>query len=284
MPKPRASLKGLGARLQAEAATEVVEHPLDAFGQETHQVIHIHLDAITPNPEQPRKHFAPAALEELAQSIRDHGILQPVIVKRRPGEGYLLVAGERRLRAARIAGLRKLPALVTEGDELELGIVENLQREDLRPIEEAEGLHALSGRFGYTQEQLAGVIGKSRVSVAESLSLLSLPDEMREECRTSDIASKSQLLQVVRERDAEKRAALWAAIKAGGLTVREARGRRKKAPGRGRPKSFTQTFRIEEPAASVTVKFRAASVPPEQVAAVLRLALEEQEKTLAPKG
>jgi len=283
MPKPRATLKGLGARLQAEAATEVVEHPLDAFAGESRQVVHIRLDAIVPNPEQPRKHFGSAALEELAQSIRDHGLLQPVIVKRRPADGYLLVAGERRLRAARLAGLKKLPALVTDGDELELAIVENLQREDLRPMEEAEGLHALAGRFSYTQEQLAGIVGKSRVSVAESLSLLSLPEAMRAECRTSDIASKSQLLQVVRERDAEKRAALWEAIKSGGLTVREARGRRKKSNGRGRPKSFTQTFRIAEPAATVTVRFRAASVPPQEVAAVLRMALEEQEKRIGPE-
>jgi ParB family chromosome partitioning protein len=284
MSKPRASIRGLGARLQAEAATELAEHPLDALSREARQVVNIPLEAITPNPDQVRKHFDTGALAELTQSIRDHGLLQPIIVKRRSEDGYLLVAGERRFRASRSAGLKKIPALITEGDELELALVENLQRQDLKPLEEAEAFQALAERFHYTQEQLAAAVGKSRVSIAESLSLLSLPETIRRECRTSDIASKSQLLQVIRERDPEKRAALWAAVRDGSLTARGARDRRKSEVRRGRPKHYSKTFKLDDPAATVTVRFGKASATQAEVLAALKRALAEQERHVQAPG
>ncbi len=274
MPKPRASLRGLGARLQAEAAQETTAHPLDALPRDFRQMLNIPLDAITPNPDQVRKHFDPQALDDLAQSIREHGLLQPVIVKRAGGDGYLLVAGERRYRAARAVGMRKIPALITNGNELELAIVENLQRENLRPIEEAEAFQALADRFRYTQEQLAAVVGKSRVSVAEALALLDLPDEMKLECRTSDIASKSQLLHIVRERDAQKRHRMWEAVKEGRLTVREARKQRGGKARVGRPKHHVETIKLDDPAAVVTVRFSKATANRDEVLRALERAME----------
>ncbi|MBP6874596.1 MAG: ParB/RepB/Spo0J family partition protein [Candidatus Eisenbacteria bacterium] len=274
MPKPRASLRGLGARLQAEAAEEATAHPLDALPHDFRQMLNIPLDAITPNPDQVRKHFDSQALDDLAQSIREHGLLQPVIVKRAGGDGYILVAGERRYRAARAVGMRKIPALITNGNELELAIVENLQRENLRPIEEAEAFQALADRFRYTQEQLAAVVGKSRVSVAESLALLDLPDEMKRECRTSDIASKSQLLHIVRERDAQKRHGMWEAVKEGRLTVREARKQRGPKARAGRPKHHVETIKLDDPAAVVTVRFSKATANRDEVLRALERAME----------
>jgi len=136
---------------------------------------------IRPNPDQPRRSFEPAALQELAESIREHGILQPLLVRERP-EGYELVAGERRLRAAQLAGLEKVPVvvherLITGADErLQLSLIENLQRVDLNPVEEARAVRRLLDEFGLTQEAVAERLGKGRVSVANAVRLLALPE------------------------------------------------------------------------------------------------------------
>ena len=139
------------------------------------------LEEIVPNKEQPRKTFDETALEELAESIRQHGVLQPLLVRPLPGGGYQLVAGERRYRASRIAGLREVPVVIRELSDvetMEIAIIENLQREDLNPIEEAEGLQALIDRCGFTQDQ-----------VAASLRLLKLPPEVREMTKNGAISA-----------------------------------------------------------------------------------------------
>jgi len=139
---------------------------------------------IAPNPLQPRRHFAKEGLEELAASLRQHGVLQPVVVVRAPGGGFHLVAGERRWRAARIAGLERIPAVVRELDEdtdrLALALIENLQREDLTPIEEARAFHHLRSEAGLSQEEIATRVGKDRSTVANALRLLQLPLELQE--------------------------------------------------------------------------------------------------------
>ena len=135
----------------------------------------IALDDLRPSPEQARQHFPADSLRELADSIREHGVLQPVLV-RPVTDGYELIAGERRWRAARQAGLERIPAVVredgTDEESLLLGLVENLQREDLDPIEEARGIQRLIDQFGLTQEEAAGRLGKGRVTVVHSLTLL----------------------------------------------------------------------------------------------------------------
>ena len=142
---------------------------------------------IEPNPNQPRKSFSSTALDELAASIRASGIIQPVVV-RRQGAGYQLVAGERRWRAARQAGLDRIPAIVrevTDAESLELALVENLLREDLNPMEEAEAFDKLLVRFGCTQEELAQRVGKERSSIANALRLLRLPTANQDDLRAA---------------------------------------------------------------------------------------------------
>ena len=139
---------------------------------------------IQPNPLQPRRQFAKGALEELASSIRAHGLLQPVVVCRAPGGGYHLIAGERRWRAAKLAGLERIPVILREeigdADRLALALIENLQREDLTPIEEARAYHHLRTELGLRQEEIASRVGKDRSTVANALRLLQLPLDVQE--------------------------------------------------------------------------------------------------------
>ncbi len=181
MAKKQSGLgKGLGALM--------MENSLD-IGVSTTS---LNINSIVPNRDQPRKTFDEAALEELAQSIRQHGVLQPLLVRPLPGGDYQLVAGERRWRAARTAGLTEVPVVVKElsdTEAMELAIIENLQREDLNPIEEAEGLQALADKCGYTQEEIAASVGKSRPAIANSLRLLRLPEEVRNMTREGVISA-----------------------------------------------------------------------------------------------
>ncbi len=150
------------------------------------------INEIIPNRDQPRKTFDEAALEELAESIKQHGVLQPLLVRPIPSGGYQLVAGERRWRACRMAGLNKVPVVIkelTDTETMEIAIIENLQREDLNPIEEAEGLQALIDKCGYTQEEVAASVGKSRPAIANSLRLLRLPQEVRDMTKNGEISA-----------------------------------------------------------------------------------------------
>ncbi len=150
------------------------------------------LSEIIPNKEQPRKTFDEGALQELADSIVQHGVLQPLLVRPLPAGGYQLVAGERRWRASRIAGLKEVPVVIKELSDvetMEIAIIENLQREDLNPIEEAEGLQALIDKCGFTQEDVAVSVGKSRPAIANSLRLLKLPQEVRDMTRKGEISA-----------------------------------------------------------------------------------------------
>jgi ParB family chromosome partitioning protein len=147
------------------------------------KVLEVPLAEIQPNPEQPRTHFDPQALTDLKNSIQVHGIIQPILVRSKPGGGYVLIAGERRLRAAGLAGLETVPAVLRadagEGDvQLELALVENLQRQDLDAVEAARGYRRLQQDYGYTQEQVANKVGKERATVANALRLLRLPDSV----------------------------------------------------------------------------------------------------------
>lgn len=168
--------RGLGRGLGALLASSPTEGEA---------LIEVSLDEVKPNPNQPRKSFGPAGLEELAASIRASGVLQPVIV-RKTSHGYELIAGERRWRAARQAGLERIPVIVreaTDAESLELALVENLLREDLNPIEEAEAYNKLLAQFNWTQEELSQKIGKDRSSIANSLRLLRLPDAIQDDLR-----------------------------------------------------------------------------------------------------
>jgi ParB family chromosome partitioning protein len=179
----------------------------------------IPVGAVRPNPQQPRTHFDPQALAELEQSIRELGVLVPIIVRPLPGEGaarFELIAGERRWRAAAAARLETIPAIVRSADDrssLELAVVENLQREDLGPLEEAMGLQHLLDEYSFTQDRLAERIGKSRSAVANSLRLLGLPDSIK------------------------------ARLRSGSLSVGHARARARIARGAGRARRFDRSRR-----------------------------------------
>ena len=155
----------------------------------------IPIEDIEPNPDQPRQ--ALGDLAELTASVREKGVLEPLLV-RKVGGRFEIIAGERRYRAAVEAGLGELPCVVRETSDaemMELALVENLQRKDLTPFEEADGLRVLAEKYGYTHEAMAEKLGKSRSSITETLSLASMPEEVRQLCRLADIQSKSVLLQ-----------------------------------------------------------------------------------------
>ena len=150
------------------------------------------INEIIPNKEQPRKTFDEGALQELADSITVHGVLQPLLVRPLLSGGYQLIAGERRWRASRMAGLKEVPVIISElsdSEAMEIAIIENLQREDLNPIEEAEGLQALIDKCDYTQEQVAVSVGKSRPAIANALRLLKLPEEVRQMTKEGEISA-----------------------------------------------------------------------------------------------
>jgi ParB family transcriptional regulator, chromosome partitioning protein len=189
------------------------------------RIVDVPLHACRPNPDQPRKVFNPSALEELAASIAEHGLLQPITVKRDPKnkQGFIIVAGERRFRAFEILKRETIPAIVTSGNADEIALIENLQRESLTPIEEAEALLRLKQKYNYTQEELAKSIGKARTTVTNLLRLNSLPKRIRQECATSDIANRSFLVELARTDDPKRQLALWKEAKQRGVTVRQAR-------------------------------------------------------------
>jgi len=151
------------------------------------------IEHLTPNPDQPRKHFSQESLDELADSIRRHGLLQPLLVQEAEPDRYIIIAGERRYRAAQIAGLSQVPVIVRsqedENTHLELSLVENIQREDLDPIEEAQAYARLMELTGATQERIAQMVGKSRVAVANTLRLLKLPEDMQRALKQGAITS-----------------------------------------------------------------------------------------------
>lgn len=211
--------KGL-SELLANIEDERVQAPaMESAGDAVYQ---IDLESISPNPDQPRKYFNEDAQRELQESIKVHGILQPLILAKR-GDGYIIVAGERRYRAAKAVGMATVPALVKRIDDSlirEISLIENLQREDLNPIEEAEAIDELIRLNGYTQEKLAQRIGKARSSVTNILRLLGLDDEVKELVRQNRLsAGHARALAAVANREAQVDFAFRAAD--GEMSVRE---------------------------------------------------------------
>ncbi len=179
---------------------------------------------VRPNAEQPRKHFDEEKLAELGVSIKTRGLLQPIVVRRMP-DGFELLAGERRLRAAQAAGIDRLPAVVREGDDpLEIALIENLQREDLTPLEEAEALAALVERHGYSHREIAELLGKSRPYVSNTLALTRLPETVKEDIhREGRAVSRELLMGVARQENPEAAVALWRRLQLDLMSVRRFR-------------------------------------------------------------
>ena len=198
------------------------------------KIIEVDLAKLRPNPEQPRTTTDPMALEELASSIAIHGLIQPIAVARDPDNpaGFIIVAGERRYRAFQHLGKETIPAIITTGDPAEIALIENIQREDLHPLEEAQALTRLMQKHSYTQDEVSKVVGKARRTVGELLVLTTLPQRIQEEWRTSAIP-KSTLIEIARVGTPEEQLTLWEHMKHGGMTVREARATKRVSQGVG---------------------------------------------------
>ncbi len=180
------------------------------------------IDEVFPNPDQPRKKFEKNSLKGLADSIREKGILQAILVQKVPG-GYELVAGERRLRAARLAGLRRIPVQVRklqEEEKIELALIENIQRENLNPVEEAQAYRELQDRYGFTQLEVAKRVGKDRATVANAVRILALPEYVKKELIEGNISAGHARALLSLDREADLRSML-SSIQKKGLSVRQ---------------------------------------------------------------
>jgi len=182
----------------------------------------IPIEQIHPNPNQPRRFMDPQALDELTESVRMRGVLQPIIVKRDAG-GFMIMAGERRYRAAVRAGLRSMPAIVRDDDPNEIALIENLQREDLTALEEAEGLGAMVARYGYTHQALAQLLHKSRPYVSNMLVLTRLPAEVKAEIHRYPSISREILMAIARQGSESDMLKLWRRVKLANLSVHKFR-------------------------------------------------------------
>jgi len=238
----------------------------------------IAIDQIDPNPNQPRQVMGD--LSELIASISEKGIIEPLVVRQRAGR-FQIVAGERRYQAAVQIGLRELPAVIRDADEtemLELALIENLQRKDLTPFEESEALQGLAASCGYTHEDLARRLGKSRTSVTESLALNAMPQEVRNLCRLADISSKSLLLQVVRQNTPEKMTGLVEKLASQGGVTRQQMREAAAKPKAGRPKHYVFAFRPPTKAFNLKLSFNKARASRDEIIDALEAILRDLRK------
>ena len=236
----------------------------------------IPIEKIQPNADQPRKQIGD--LQSLTASVRDKGVLEPLLVRYLPeSDKFMIISGERRYHASRAAGLRELPCIekdVDDGETMEIALIENLQRKDLTPFEEADGVQALAERFDLTHEQIASRIAKSRSSITEVLSLRTIPDDVKAQCVEGGVLSKSQLLQVARQpsparmRDLVRRFAL-------GLVNRE-QARAERNPEK-KPRHATFNFVPPAKEFKLTLKFRKGNVEREEIVAALRRIIDTLE-------
>jgi ParB family chromosome partitioning protein len=269
------SKRGLPVTLKMRHDAHYVDALASAAGNPIGRMVPIEL--IDPNPDQPRQLMGD--LSELKASIAEKGIIEPLVVRQR-GARFQIIAGERRYQAASQLGLRELPVVLRDVDDreiIEIALIENIQRKDLGAFEEAEAMDALAKRCGYTHEDLAKRLGKSRTSVTESLSLTAMPTEVRKLCRLADISSKSLLLQIVRQQAPEKMVALVEHLTKGGAaaTREEARKAATSKSKLGRPRAFVFQYRPQSKIFNLKLQFKKSDVDRSEVIAALESILTE---------
>lgn len=240
----------------------------------------IPLELIEPNPDQPRAMLG--NLEELTSSIREKGVLEPILVRAAGPNRYQIISGERRFRAASAAGLGEIPAIEMDADDreaLEIALVENIQRKDLTAFEEAEGFQLLQEKFGYTHEQISQVIGKSRTTITETLLINDVPDRIRALCLEAGIVSKSLLLQICRAGDETAMEQMVRRIAAGSVTREDLRRetREEEARPAGRPKHFVFSLKDKSLPFSFNMTFKKSKVEKGEVIEALRAILKRLE-------
>src|SRR6058998_193678 len=232
----------------------------------------IPLSLIEPNAEQPRTSLG--NIEELAASIREKGVLEPILVRATGPNHYQIISGERRYRAAMLAGLDEIPAIELDVDDqetLEIALIENIQRKDLTPFEEAEGLMLLQQKFGYTHERISQVIGKSRSTVTETLLINDIPDRIRAMAREAGISNKSILVQIARAGSEQAMEQALRRLAAGDLSREQLRKERKNGPKKaGRPKHFTFQYKVKSLPFSLNLAFRKPKVEKREIIDALR--------------
>jgi ParB family chromosome partitioning protein len=239
------------------------------------------LASIEPNAEQPRTQLG--NIEELAASIREKGVLEPILVRALGPNRYQIISGERRYRAATMAGLDEIPAIeldVDDKEQVEIALIENIQRKDLTPFEEAEGFFVLQQKFGYTHEKIAQVIGKSRTTITETLSINEIPDRIRAMCREAGISNKSVLVQVARAGSEEAMEQFVRAVAAGELSRDDLRKQTASKPEpkkAGRPKNFIYTLKDKSLPFSLNLAFKKSNVEKSEVIDAVRELLRRLE-------
>ncbi|HVR99751.1 MAG TPA: ParB/RepB/Spo0J family partition protein [Thermoanaerobaculia bacterium] len=275
--------RGLPVRVKMRHDTHFVEE-LTAR-HETPVGKMVSLSAIEPDPNQPRSTMGD--LDELVSSIRDKGVLEPILVRPRPEEAgeappgvlYRIISGERRYRAAQEAGLYEVPVIemdVSEQEALEIALIENLQRKDLTPFEEAEGYRLLAERHSYTHEEIAEAVGKSRTVITEGLSLLQMPPRARDTVQALGLTSKSLLLEVLKAGDEAEMIELLEEVARRGLNRDDLRQRLRRDKGRNsRRKPYTFRFRSPDKTYSLSLVFRQSEVDKDDLVRALEQILTQ---------
>ena len=238
------------------------------------------LQFIEPNSEQPRNQLG--NIEELAASVREKGVLEPILVRPVGPNRYQIISGERRYRAATMAGLDEIPAIeldVDDREQLEIALIENIQRKDLTAFEEAEGFYVLQQRFGYTHEKISQVIGKSRTTITETLLLNEIPDRIRAMCREAGISNKSTLVQVARAGTEEAMEQVVRAVAAGEMSREELRKQTAKPEPKkaGRPKNFVFAMKDKSLPFTLNLAFKKPNVEKAEVIDAVRELLRRLE-------
>ncbi|MFW6012158.1 MAG: ParB/RepB/Spo0J family partition protein [bacterium] len=282
-----AKKRGLPTRVKMRHDTHFVEELTTRHDVPVGRMVPV--ASVEPDPNQPRA--AMGNLEDLVSSIRERGVLEPILVRRLErkegteegkGDTYRIISGERRYRAAQQAGLYELPVIemdVTEQEALEIALIENLQRKDLTPFEEADGYKALAERHGYTHEEISEAVGKSRTVITESLSLLQLPPRVRDAVQALGITSKSLLLEVLKAGSEEEMIRLLEEVASHGLSRDDLRKRlRSRDRGKARPNRRTPykfKFRAPDKSFTLNLTFRQAEVEREDLIQALEQILSE---------
>ncbi len=274
-------MRGLPDNRRMRADSHFVEHITSNRPATVGRMIEI--ERIRPNPTQPRREMT--GIEELAESIRERGILEPILVRPAADGTFEIIAGERRFRAAQSVGLTIVPCVELDVDDrgcLEISLIENLQRRDLSIFEEAEAVERLVDEFEYTHEQIARRLGRSRPSITELLSLNRMPTSVKEACRRADITTKSTLMEIVRQTDEESMLALIRDIADHGLTRDQVRQRKRPGVEAGTSvRPYTFQYRPENRGFSLSLRFDRESVEPRELLETLEGIVQELKAQIA---
>jgi len=274
-----ATKRGLPERSLMRHDSHYVEELTKRSGRSIGTIIPISM--IEANPDQPRTNLG--NIEELAASIREKGVLEPILVRAVGPNRYQIISGERRFRAATMAGLDEIPAIeldVDDKEQLEIALVENIQRKDLTPFEEAEGFLALQQKFNYTHEKISQVIGKSRTTVTETLMINEIPDRIRVMCREVGISNKSVLVQIARAGDEDEMKEIVRAYASGEMsrdTLRKQTAARPEPKKAGRPKNYVFTLKDKSLPFSLNMTFKKSNVDRREVIDAVRALLKRLE-------